>query len=126
VRSLLLKIRCFIGEMPLARKVIRAHFDGLISKIRIDQEKQRAWKQFEIIRVDALMVCDELRSRLSPLVHEKVVTNTPTFRSSDEPKAEFSVARLLATVSIEGVDMLAGEIEHLSKLQLAKLETCAC
>jgi hypothetical protein len=32
VRSLLLKISCFLGEMPLARKVIRAHFDGLISK----------------------------------------------------------------------------------------------
>lgn len=94
--------------------------------VRIDQEKQRAWKQFDIIRVDALMVCDELRSRLSPLVHEKVVTNTPTFRSADEPKAELSVGRLLSAVSIDGAGMLAGEIEHLSKLQLTKLEACAC
>jgi endonuclease YncB( thermonuclease family) len=31
VRSVLSIITCFSGEMPLSWKVVRAHFDGLIS-----------------------------------------------------------------------------------------------
>jgi hypothetical protein len=96
-------------------------------KLSLDQEMRRAWLQFETIRVDALMVSDELRARTSPQVHEKIVTATPHFRSADEPKAELSISRLATgPFLVSAAVFLAGELEELSKLQLVTLETCRC
>ena len=124
------------------REIIAIHHDHLDSlrkqkdgekwseeryKLLLDQEMRRAWNQFETIRVDALMISDELRARLPAPVHEKVVTATPHFRSADEPKAELSIARLATgPFLVDSAIFLAGEIEELSKLQLVKLETCTC
>jgi hypothetical protein len=92
-----------------------------------DLEMQRSWKQFEVIRVDALMVSDELRARLSPHVHEKIVTATPHFRSADDPKAELTISRLATgPFLVDAAIFLASEIEELSKLQLDRLQPCAC
>lgn len=96
-------------------------------QLLLDQERQRSWKQFEEIRVDALMVSDELRARLSTHVHEKIVTATPHFRSADDPKAELSMSRLVTgPFLVDSAIFLASELEELSKLQLDKLQPCAC
>jgi hypothetical protein len=95
-------------------------------KILIDQEMHRALNQFETVRVDALMVTDELRARLSPHVREKILTAKPNFSSSDDPKADVNFARLAVGFGGVALAILAEEIEELSKLQLERLETCAC
>ena len=125
------------------REILQIHHDNEVSikaehinkstkddhyKLTLENESTRAWNQFETIRADAVMVSDELRARLSPHVHEKIITARPHFHSTDDPKAELSMTRLAVTPSFPVVNamFLAEEIEELSKLQLERLETCAC
>lgn len=100
---------------------------------RVDNEVQRALRQLEPVRVDAIMVNDELRARTPPRVLEKLVDTTPSFRSADDPKALVTMHRLnvhtlsqFAPFALSFAGLLANELEELSKLQLEKLEPCAC
>lgn len=89
-----------------------------------DQEEERATKDFDSIRVDALMISDELRARLAPHVHKKVMTAKPHFAPLDEPKADFPITRVLVRMDPGAAQLLADELEELSKLQLERLEVC--
>lgn len=92
------------------------------------KEMRRAWRQFETVRVDSIMVADELRQRLPSHVHEKIVAGTLFFRSADDPKAELSISRLtlVPDFPVSTALILAGELEELSTLQLKKLEAGKC
>lgn len=85
---------------------------------RSEQERGRAAKQFEKeIRADALILLDELRSRLPPEIRERNVTSSPKFRSADHPEAEVSIHRLIpSNFSVITASFLANEIEDLAKV----------